>query len=636
MQIQRSITCAFLALAAFALGYPSKTFAQNTSQDKTAEVIRSGVIQPLSRANAVTVSDFWNDKAELILKRKLLDTRSYSSSVWPAQFGAGSHIVPGPDGAWNLFTRHVYWNVGENTSVPRLWGGNHYNSPGFCNSPHLIGTDVRKSWDQGKTWSAPRSVVIPKEGTDHECVGGEGDAIYDYESDKWIYLFQCGSRNGWKGCYLEFQGKDLLDSNIAWKPATAAGSSQSAVVINNGDLWKKICGPYAICGRIPQDYPQAGLQPVFDEGTFNIIKKDSQGFYWISFHGYDMINGYRGIAKTLDFVHYLAGDPSQGLPMDSIFDPFRLGQGWRENWQGWSKLSDLVSIVLNTEGNGVGGGGGQVYFEKETGEHYLLVEAADRNLACVPGQNWDVGLYRSESLSSFFWTPIPRGNPIFYSDHTPGPIGGHFPGKSFPCNTAYQRIFKDGSGKTYYHHFRDGEGSTETGLMLYQFAAKSNALRNSSLQRCDLAHWLSWNRTTSVALNRASGHSSDLGCSLSVKCTAGSACTTGESVFQDFPKSSLQNASIPKGFGGKFKSSKPGKVLVALFQIDANNRTISTESFQMNTSNTFKLQAAAFSLRSETSFLRFQLYPLTPDTEYFADEMFAGELVYFADEDLSS
>src|SRR5262249_38397015 len=121
-------------------------------------------------------------------------------------------------------------------------------------------------------------------------------------------------------------------------------------VIQNDQLWNQICNSVTDdCSSIP-----GGIGRVFDEGTFDIFQFDGT-YYWVTFHGISAvagtsnIRGYRGMAKTTDFVNWIAGNATQGLPTDAIFDR-NDSAGWREAWANNDPMGSGAAKIIK-EGN---------------------------------------------------------------------------------------------------------------------------------------------------------------------------------------------------------------------------------------------------------------------------------------------
>jgi hypothetical protein len=242
------------------------------------------------------MEDYWSGKARWQLDR----VWTKANQGWEPGFTAGSRIII-VKGTWYMFHRKIYFND-------------------RCPGPECekLGTVVRRSLDRGYTWSDPVDVVIPTPGTVWSCMGTDGDVYYNEKENTWHMLFQSlGDDHIWAGSHIVRVGEDPMGEFVPTHPNP---------VIPRGLLWEKICEDEADdCVQIP-----GKKLAVFDEGTYDIFQYDGE-YYWVSFHGYDGIHGYRGIAKTKDFRVWVAGDPTQGVPGDTIIDLKDLYR-WREDW----------------------------------------------------------------------------------------------------------------------------------------------------------------------------------------------------------------------------------------------------------------------------------------------------------------
>eukprot|EP00043_Microstomoeca_roanoka_P007652 m.73780 g.73780 ORF g.73780 m.73780 type:complete len:83 (-) comp13914_c0_seq7:127-375(-) len=70
---------------------------------------------------------------------------------------------------------------------------------------------------------------------------------------------------------------------------------------------------------------------MYDEGTPEIVKKDSEGYFYVTFHGWDAVAGKsaRGMAKTKDFVSWVVN--GSGLPNDALFTSLDCN-AWNISW----------------------------------------------------------------------------------------------------------------------------------------------------------------------------------------------------------------------------------------------------------------------------------------------------------------
>ncbi|MFK4761499.1 sugar-binding protein [Microbacterium sp. ZW T5_45] len=386
----------------------------------------TAVMTPVAAAaaDAPTLQDYWNGDADWSFVKQTTATESGIMNAADGQF-----FRTMPDGTWYRFSRE--------------WG------TGSCGVS--LSTVVRASTDQGATWTDPELVIAPEAGTDWSCYATDGGAYYNDTEDRWYYLFQCFDGTKWGGCLITKDGADPRGGG--WVPL------QTTAVVSGGDLWDQICDePTDDCVTL------SGGRDVFDEGTFDVFNYDGE-YYWVAFHGYDGINGYRGIAKTTDFVTWIAGDASQGVPADASFDR-KDSDLWREDW----KL-----------GSSIGFGHGSIV--EQDGYYYQITEAADTNLGCTVGQRWDTGIYRTDDLTSTAWEPLPQGNPILYSSLEP-----RSDGKIQPCQIQYPSMFEDPTtGVVYLTYGRlDDLDSNRNSVIWLKLDWKTNQLSNGDFWKASL------------------------------------------------------------------------------------------------------------------------------------------------------
>jgi len=244
----------------------------------------SGLVADGAAAAPATLDDFWQGRARWELVRRY----TLAGTGWPYGYGAGAHLTI-VDDTWHLFSRTIHWGDACGAMTDRL------------------GTAVRTSTDRGVTWSDPVEIIVPRDGTPWACAATDGDAAFDAATGTWHYLFQCLTAGGpWNGCHVERPAAD---------PAGEFVATHANPVIPAGSLWQRICNQVSDdCVTIP-----GGPGLVHDEGTFNIFLHEG-GVYSVSFHGFDGVRGYRGIARTSDFVTWDAGDPAAGVPTDAVVD----------------------------------------------------------------------------------------------------------------------------------------------------------------------------------------------------------------------------------------------------------------------------------------------------------------------------
>lgn len=334
-------------------------------------------------ASEPTLADYWENRATFTYYKQIVQ----DNNKWWASFYGGSHVeVRGS--TWYLFSRRIDWD----------------NKPEYCRE-NLMYTEVRKSTDQGGSWSAPAQLLRNEIGTPSECSATDGDAWYNETEKRWHYIYQCQDRTGkWKGCHATRDGEDPY--------GTFVPDTQNPVV-EPGELWSKICNsPADDCVALAQG------SLVNDEGTFDIFDYQD-GYYFVSFHGWDGVRGYRGVAKTTDFREWSL------VASDSVLD-LRDAQQFQTSWD---------------QGGPIGFGSGRIV--KENGYYYLISEAADKNLMCQPGQQWVWGMFRTDNAANTTWSQLPKGNPFFTQNDfpSPSPTSGY-------CSPGYVGLFK--SGETTY------------------------------------------------------------------------------------------------------------------------------------------------------------------------------------------
>lgn len=509
---------------------------------------------------AASLAEYWVGQARWKFERSW----TLASTGWSYGYGAGTHMEV-LNGAWYLFSRRVDWG----------------NKPASCPFERLS-TEVRRSDDHGVTWSPPSELFAAQPGSAWECAATDGDGIYDAASGTWHYLFQClGASGGWKGCHATRASADPMGPFVI----------DPVPVIEPGALWNSICDlPGDHCSQLA-----GGPHKVFDEGTFDIFHHDGASFF-VSFHGFDGVRGYRGIAKTPDFKTWIAGDPSQGVPSDAIEDA-NDAAGWRESWHAGGNIGAGSGCILN-----------------ESGLWYLLFEAADINLGCTAGQNWDFGIARALSLTDTVWDQLPAGNPIYYSSKAPESNG-----TSLPCNVQYAKLFRD-AGETWMHVTRESVDPAYSGVYLYRLVADRNLLRNGDLWMCETGPWKVFPAgPTNLVVYRFPNGSTDGNCYLATNCGQ-SPCAAGQSVYQDVPASSPLPATMK--WGGSFLAEGgSANVEIVIHELDASMGVLATHSQTAAAGASWQSVSSTFSPSAGVATFRFQIYLSSPLT-FRADEMF--------------
>lgn len=514
-----------------------------------------------SNGTLATMAEYWNGEAEWVFLRK--DTAASTGIV---SYFDGTQVKMMNDGTWYLFNRK--------------WG-----TAAGCPGGAGLDTQVRKSTDKGQTWSAPVMVLEHTPGTAYECAATDGDVWYNAAEDKWHYLFQCISATSpWGGCLLSRSGSDPMG------PFTIAPSGGNPVV-SPGEMWNQICD-------VSTDHCSilaGGVRRVFDEGTFNIFNYDGT-YYWVAFHGYDGVRGYRGIAKTADFQNWIAGDPSQGVPADAVSDVYD-SAGWRESWQ---------------SGGTIGAGAGNMFMEG--GYYYHLVESSDLNLGCTPNQNWNYGLYRSTSLTNTTWDQFPGGNPIIYSSHA-------VEGTSIPlCNIQYASIVQDPTDNAIYMIYGRRSADPEyDGIYWYRLEKSSNLLENANFWRADTHFWNRLGTGTNWHAKRLPNLSVDGTPFLATNC--GGTCSPTNSIFQDV--SIAGGTSGQLHFGGKYRSvGTTGSLELVIRQMDNSHTILQTDIVPVTTLSSWSAVADTVPLLAATRIIRYEFYLRSSNTEFYADDLY--------------
>lgn len=366
----------------------------------------------VAHATEPSITDFWLGKATLKF------TKSYTAKEM--QNGHITNFGPGFSGdprikvvgdTWYLFMRRIE----TETSTPKYCPNNKSN---------LLSIEVSKSIDEGLNWSKPLTIIKSKENSALECGVTDGDVYFNSEKKEWHFLFQCLSRKGWQGCHATKNGPD---------PMGEFDIDVKNPVITAGSLWSKVCDKSSErCAQWA-----GGVNKIIDEGTFDIFDF-VDGYYFIDYHGFDGKHGYRGVIKTKDFHIW------EVVTHDSILNK-----------------SDALKFNTDWDKNGpIGFGAGRII--KDKGYYYLISEAADKSLACIPGQHWVWGMFRTKALDTTEWESY-INNPFFTLDNFP--VHDDNP---LPCNPAYLDFFVSQSGKTYLHASLPSKDSKLDGIYFYE------------------------------------------------------------------------------------------------------------------------------------------------------------------------
>jgi hypothetical protein len=513
------------------------------------------------------LSDLWDGRASLVLARKWTST-SLGAPGGGAYEGAHVEVV---GARWYLFDR-------RRTGVPCTGRS----------SVQGMATQVRESTDRGRTWGPPHDILTPTPGTPWSCAATDGDAAYDATTGTWHYLFQCLADQGdWAGCTAQRHAASPVG------PFTPPPGTTNPV-IGSGQLWSQICAsPAASCHRAP------GQSPVRDEGTFTLLPA-ADGGWWVSFHGYDGVHGFRGIARTRTFgTDGWQVDGRGGTPTDAALGA-RDAAGWRESWQ---------------PGGPVGPGAAGLI--EQDGLFYALAELPDENLACTSGQNWDVGLFRTASLASTHWQQYPAGNPLVYSSRTPGPTG-----EITACNVQYPGLFADpGTGTTYLMFGRASPDPAYDGVYVYRLEWNRNLLGNGDLWRADGDGWQPYAGSTArLSVPRAPDRSPDGTPYLAFNCGA-PACDGVQSVYQDVavpPRLVRDTVAFGATVG---TDSRRGRLEVTLVQLDAAGAEVARATIATAASAHYQRVRRRVRVDPRATRLRFQLYPRDPVT-FRADNLY--------------
>lgn len=331
-------------------------------------------VKTMSSSVFPTLENLWNGEAYF---------RPYGKKVFTAngEFADGDPSkVFAKDGVWYAVVRSQY-----------------HSSNSSCGT--RIASVLYASYDKGQTW--PQRQVIADPGDQSSmCAHVDGSIYYDLAEKTWYYLGQCLSvKRRWDLCLYT---RNAIDPMGSWK------SSAKNPVVKSQDLWSQIC---RTSGGCPSN--------TGEEGTPQIVAR-TNGWFYITFHGFKDGMGYRGMAKTQDFSTWTTTDVD--LPRGPLFKA--------------SHCQGAVSGCI---------GAGYASIMNEGSYNYQLIETPTVSLACTNGQRWPFLLTRTSNLFSQSVTWQTLGNKAFLENSIAGPIG---------CHIQYAHLFKDGSeiylGLSYY------------------------------------------------------------------------------------------------------------------------------------------------------------------------------------------
>lgn len=552
---------------------PASTFL--VSQNKLSDLSSHA-----SGEAVATLDDYWNGKAEW----KLVHKYTMDNAKWNPEdnFQAGTNVEV-VNGVWYWFSRRIY-----RPSDPER--------PVGCTITPL-GTYVRKSIDQGATWSDPVTILPLRQGSAWQCAATDGDAFYDSSQNRWHYVFQCmGTQVQWNGCHAIRDGADPMGefTDPGGNPVIQGGAAR--------DLWRDICNNGS------KECFQIGGDRVGDAGTFHFIEK-RDGYYYLNFHGYAPPYGFVGIAKTADFIHWIAGDPSQGVPADAIFNK-NDQTNWREQW---------------VQNGAIGGGAASIL--KENNYYFALIEGPDVDLGSADNQNWDIGLLRSNDLTRTHWDQYPQGNPIIYSAKVPNSQGAFTVGSGTP---AYVRFIKDdvtGKISLMYGIWVNKAHSDEPDYeniaeYFYELVPTANILQNANLWKCNSENWSTFpgqSQVTNMVTYRRLDRAFEGTCYLAFNC-GGASCQNNQSIYQDtyVPQGYLQDVS----WGGQFATGQgTGYITLTLFEFNSQGEMIKYTDTNVTIGEQYQLAEGHTRLDPQTTKVRYQIYLNSPNT-FRADSMF--------------
>lgn len=323
-----------------------------------------------------SIADLWSGAARLELARPLV--------IEPPADAAGSGWVV-------VYKQRWYWFYRDQPAAPR---------PTACGYDY-VRTVVRSSADGGATWSEKTVVAEPDHGT---CTTLDGATYLDTSTDTWHLLAQCLGREdapggrAWHLCHF-------TRANGPQGPAGVFTPDAANPVVRGGALFSSICArPGAHC--------PAG---VVDEGTPEILGRDTDGAFLLTFHGAyyagnNIVDGFRGAARTRDFQHYETSGGS--LPGDVLLS-----------------AHDCPPFEERCAGAGAA-----TTLHAADGFWYQLAETPTRSIGCTPGQFWPFTLFRAPRLAGSGGWELPGAARVpFLKPSSP----------DAPCGLQYARWIDD-------------------------------------------------------------------------------------------------------------------------------------------------------------------------------------------------
>jgi hypothetical protein len=263
----------------------------------------------------------------------------------------------------------------------------------------------------------------------------------------------------------------------------------------------------------------------------------------------------------------------------------------------------------------IGAGAGAIVHEAN--HLYALSEFPDISLRCTDGQNWDLGIFRSDSAASVAWEPFPGGNPIVASSRALEANG-----KPFRCNVLYPTLFHDQATRSWYlMHGRATTDPAHHGIYIYRLVRDTSLLENGDFASGDTTEWTYLPAgVTKVDSPRLPNGSPDGTPYLTFNCGA-PVCAADASVFQDVP---INAGFVGRRFeyGGTLRSGGgEGTLTMAVHQLDAAGAVVHSDAATQRIGPGFGDHTAAGTVRPGARRLRYQLYPKSSPT-FVADNLF--------------